>query len=132
MSEQQNHDEEMQEIMKKVFSDDTKFPTENPFIRFGFDALQTLTEALFIYQNHGHRMGFSFSQVHEIAQLPDREKDEALKFLVPSPDGPLLTEDDRALADMLDDLIMDAMAYSEAREIAKETIPDIEDFLKNQ
>jgi hypothetical protein len=33
---------------------------------------------------------------------------------------------------MLDDLIMDAMAYSEAREIAKETIPDIEDFLKNQ
>ncbi len=124
--------EEIQEALRVVLYEDTKFPAHNPFMPLGFEALQLITEALFLMTEHGRRMGFSESEIHRISLLPDDEKMKALGTIQPSINGPELTDSEQEIIGFIDELIIDAMGYLEAKEIAKETIPDIEDFLKNR
>lgn len=126
-------DEETQEIMTKMFQEGTKFPVANPFSRFTFDALQLLTEALFVFSEIGHRMGYDRNEVNRIAMLTDEaEKEQAIQALKPNLNGPLLTDEERLILGILDHFSLEAMTDLEAHEIAKEVIPDIENFLKDK
>ena len=121
-----------EEVVAEVFGDDMQIPKVNPFSHFGIGALELLTEALFMFIEHGHRMGYSQKEVERISKLPKNEMVENMKLLKPSMNGPLLTTVDREAVHMLDGYVIDAMGDAEARAIAKDTIPDIENFLKNQ
>lgn len=121
------------QMLDKIFQEGTQYPVPNPFGMFTFEALQLLTEALFVFAEHGQRMGYDREVVDKIARLTNEaEKEEALRTLHPSINGPLFTEEDEAIVSILDHFTMEAMADLEAHEIAKEVIPDIEKFLKDQ
>lgn len=124
---------EVREVMDKIFHKVEQYPVPNPFSGMTFEALQLLTEALFVFSQHEHRMGYDRAEVDRIAQLTnEEEKDEAIRNLTPTMNGPLLTDDEQAIVGFIDHFIMEAMADLEAYEIAKDGMPDIEDFLKNQ
>jgi hypothetical protein len=105
---------------------------ENPFLGLGIEGLQMLTEALFMFFANGKRVGYNQSEVFRIAELPEKEKLEALRTLRPSTNGRELTNLEHSIACLLDDLILDAMAVRESEEMAEKVIPTIEDYLKNQ
>lgn len=129
----EEYDGDVREIMDKIFHKVEQYPVPNPFGGMTFEALQLLTEALFMFSKHEHRMGYDRAEVERIAQLTNEdEKDEAIQNLTPTMNGPLLTDDEQAIVGFIDHFIMEAMADLEAHEIAKEGMPDIEDFLKNQ
>lgn len=105
---------------------------ENPFLGLGIEGLAMLTEALFMFFCNGKRVGYSQSAVEEIAKLPEKEKFEAIKTLRPSMNGRQLNDTELAIANLLDDMILDAMAVRESEEMAEKVMPSIEDYLKNQ
>ncbi len=46
--------------------------------------------------------------------------------------GRQLNDTELAIANLLDDMILDAMAVRESEEMAEKVMPSIEDYLKNQ